>query len=100
DGPTRKITVPKGLGTVEEFMDRKTQPDKPVKAPCPGPVTLSIHTQTRPGDAYDNDRLALCWDLVPAVNAELKALAAAGADWIQVDEPSAAIVPGQAAEYV
>jgi len=37
---------------------------------------------------------------VPAVNAELKALAAAGAEWIQVDEPSAAIVPGQAPEYV
>ena len=74
----------------------KTQTDQPVKATCPGPVTLSIHVQTRPGDAYDNDRLALCWDLVPAVNAELKALVAAGADWIQIDEPSAAIVPGQA----
>jgi 5-methyltetrahydropteroyltriglutamate--homocysteine methyltransferase len=37
---------------------------------------------------------------VPAVNAELRALAAAGADWIQVDEPSAAIVPGQLDEYV
>ena len=71
-----------------------------MKATCPGPVTLSIHVQTRPGDAYDNDRLALCWDLVPAVNAELKALAAAGADWIQIDEPSAAIVPGQVGEYV
>ena len=97
---TRRITVPRGLGTVEEFTYLLTQTDKPVKATCPGPVTLSIHIQTRPGDAYDNDRLALCWDLVPAVNAELKALAAAGATWIQVDEPSAAIVPGQAAEYV
>jgi 5-methyltetrahydropteroyltriglutamate--homocysteine methyltransferase len=72
-----------------------------VKATCPGPVTLSIHIQTRPGDGvYNNDRLALCWDMVPAVNAELKALAAAGAGWIQVDEPSAAIVPGQIDEYV
>ena len=98
--PTSKIRVPKGLGTVDEFKYLKTQTDRPVKATCPGPVTLSIHVQTRPGDAYNNDRLALCWDLVPAVNAELKALAAAGADWIQVDEPSAAIVPGQAPEYV
>ena len=97
---TRKVTVPKGLGTVDEFKYLVTQTDRPVKATCPGPVTLSIHIQTRPGDAYDGDRLALCWDLVPAVNAELKALAAAGATWIQVDEPSAAIVPGQAAEYV
>ena len=97
---TRKITVPKGLGTVDEFRYLKTQTDRPVKATCPGPVTLSIHVQTRPGDVYNGDRLALCWDLVPAVNAELKALAAAGAEWIQVDEPSAAIVPGQIGEYV
>jgi len=98
--PTGKIKVPKGLGTADEFTYLKSQTDKPVKATCPGPVTLSIHVQTRPGDAYNNDRLALCWDLVPAVNAELKALVAAGADWIQIDEPSAAIVPGQAPEYV
>ena len=92
--------MPKGLGIVEDFRYLKTQTDRPVKATCPGPVTLSIHVQTRPGDAYDNDRLALCWDLVPAVNAELQALAAAGADYIQIDEPSAAIVPGQIDEYV
>src|SRR5215510_7222852 len=99
--PARKITVPKGLGTVEEFRYLKTQTDRPVKATVPGPVTLSIHIQTRPGDGvYNNDRLALCWDMVPAVNAELKALTAAGAEWIQIDEPSAAIVPGQIDEYV
>jgi 5-methyltetrahydropteroyltriglutamate--homocysteine methyltransferase len=98
---TRPLAVPRGLGTVEEFQYLTTQTDRPVKATCPGPVTLSIHIQTRAGDGvYNGDRLALCWDLVPAVNAELKALAAAGADWIQVDEPSAAIVPGQVEEYV
>ncbi len=96
----QKIRVPNGLGLVDDFQYLKTQTERPVKATCPGPVTLSIHLQTRPGDAYDNDRLALCWDLVPAVNAELKALAAAGADYIQIDEPSAAIVPGQIGEYV
>ncbi|HJV54380.1 MAG TPA: hypothetical protein VJ971_00330, partial [Methylomirabilota bacterium] len=61
---TRKVTVPKGLGTVDEFKYLVSQTDRPVKATCPGPVTLSIHIQTRPGDAYDGDRLALCWDLV------------------------------------
>jgi 5-methyltetrahydropteroyltriglutamate--homocysteine methyltransferase len=98
--PVHKVRVPKGLGVVDEFAYLKTQTTHPVKATCPGPVTLSIHIQTRPGDAYDNDRLALCWDFVPAVNAELRALAAAGADYIQLDEPSAAIVPGQIDEYV
>jgi len=98
--PVSRITVPEGLGTVDEFRYLKTQTDRPVKATCPGPVTLSIHVQTRPGDAYNSDRLALCWDLVPAVNAELRALVAAGAAWIQIDEPSAAIVPGRIDEYV
>ena len=37
---------------------------------------------------------------MPAINAELRALVAAGADYIQLDEPSAAIVPGQIDEYV
>jgi 5-methyltetrahydropteroyltriglutamate--homocysteine methyltransferase len=98
--PTAKIQIRQGLGLVDDFKYLKTQTDRPVKATCPGPVTLSIHVQTRPGDAYNNDRLALCWDLVPAVNAELKGLVAAGADYVQVDEPSAAIVPGQIDEYV
>src|SRR5205823_5072384 len=80
---TKRVTVPKGLGTVDEFTFLKSQTDKPVKATVPGPITLSIHIQTRPGDGvYNNDRLAICWDMVPAVNAELKALAAAGAAWL------------------
>src|SRR5262249_60116575 len=95
-----RITVPHGLGVVEELRSLKTQTAKPVKATCPGPVTLSIHVQLRPGDAYANDRLALCWDFVPAINAELRALVEAGADYIQIDEPSAAIVPRQIPEYV
>src|SRR5437868_12165264 len=98
---TKRVSVPKGLGTVDEFKYLTTQADKPVKATAPGPVTLSIHSQTRPGDGvYNNDRLAICWDMVPAVNTELRALVAAGADWIQIDEPSAAIVPGQLDDYV
>jgi 5-methyltetrahydropteroyltriglutamate--homocysteine methyltransferase len=84
--PLKRIQIPKGLGVVDEFTYLKAQTDRPVKATCPGPVTLSIHVQTRPGDAYNGDRLAICWDIVPAVNAELKALAAAGADYIQIDE--------------
>ncbi len=98
--PLRRITVPRGLGTVDDFTYLRTQTTRPVKATCPGPITLSIHVQTRPGDAYNADRLALCWDLVPAVNAELRALVQAGAQWLQIDEPSAAIVPGQIDEYV
>ena len=53
---TRKVTVPKGLGTVDEFKYLVSQTDRPVKATCPGPVTLSIHIQTRPGDARQPNR--------------------------------------------
>src|SRR5256885_1284152 len=98
--PRQRVTVPRGLGVVEEFQSLNSQTEKPVKATCPGPVTLSIHVQLRPGDAYGNDRLALCWDFVPAINAELRALVEAGADYLQLDEPSAAVVPGQIGEDV
>jgi len=98
--PTERVKVPAGLGVVEEFNYLKIQTDTPVKATVPGPVTLSIHIQLRSGDVYNGDRLALCWDLAPAVNRELTALVEAGADYIQIDEPSAAIVPGAIVEYV
>src|SRR5947208_6843498 len=81
--PRQRVKVPKGHGVGDEFRYLRTQTDKPVKATCPGPVTLSIHVQLRPGDVYGNDRLALCWDAVPAINAEIRALVAPGADSIQ-----------------
>jgi 5-methyltetrahydropteroyltriglutamate--homocysteine methyltransferase len=37
---------------------------------------------------------------VPIVNAECKALVAAGADFVQVDEPSIAVYPDRMADYV
>lgn len=98
--PVDTVTVPAGLGIVEEFDYLKLQTDRPVKATCPGPLTLSIHIRVRPGDVYDGDRLALCRDLVPIVNTELKMLVAAGADYIQLDEPATAIMPGRIEEYV
>jgi 5-methyltetrahydropteroyltriglutamate--homocysteine methyltransferase len=38
-------------------------------------------------DLYDSDRRALMWDLASAMNAELRELAAAGCQVIQVEEP-------------
>ena len=100
--PIERVQVPENLGVVDEFKYLKTQTDRPVKATIPGPVTLAIHIQLRRGDVYNGDRMALYWDLVPAVNRELKALVAAGADYVQIDEPSAAIVAGDVhiGEYV
>jgi 5-methyltetrahydropteroyltriglutamate--homocysteine methyltransferase len=98
--PVQRVTVPTGLGITAEFQYLRMQTDRPLKSTCPGPLTLSIHIQLRPNDIYEGDRLALCWDLVPAVNQELKALVDAGADYIQLDEPAAAILSGSVEDYV
>jgi 5-methyltetrahydropteroyltriglutamate--homocysteine methyltransferase len=98
--PLTKISVPHGLGIVEEFRSLQQQiarqaPGQRLKATCPGPLTITIHIQLRAEhrQLYP-DRLALAWEFVPVINRELKALVAAGADFIQIDEPSFAIIPG------
>lgn len=98
--PVERITVPNGLGIVEEFAHSRQQTDHALKMTCPGPLTLTIHIQTRRGDVYDGDRLALAYDVAGAINSELHALADAGATFIQLDEPSYSIIPGEAQEWV
>jgi 5-methyltetrahydropteroyltriglutamate--homocysteine methyltransferase len=97
--PTGRVTIPKGLGIVEEFQYLKKHTTRHVKATCPGPVTLSIHIRVKDKEFY-RDRNEIYWEFVPIINAELKALVEAGADLIQIDEPSAAIVTGELKEYI
>jgi len=85
-----RIEVPHGLGIVEEFTHLRSITDHAVKATCPGPATISIHIRERP--SVYRDRLELANEFVPAINAELKALVAAGATYIQIDEPSYSIL--------
>ncbi|HEX5414585.1 MAG TPA: cobalamin-independent methionine synthase II family protein, partial [Chloroflexota bacterium] len=97
--PVERLGVPDGLGIVEEFSYLKKNTKSRIKATCPGPLTLTIHIQLKDDKVYKN-RLDLAWEMAGAINAELKALAAAGAELIQIDEPSFAIIPGEAAEWV
>ncbi|MDA1188616.1 MAG: methionine synthase [Chloroflexi bacterium] len=102
DSPTRyhtsaKVTVPDGLGIVEEYRYTKEHTKSALKATCPGPLTISMHI--RPRDAY-KDRNELAWEFAPIINAELKALVKEGADFIQLDEPAFAIIPGDMKEWV
>ena len=102
DSPPRyrtvdKITVPSGLGIVEEFKYAKGHTDRPIKVTCPGPLTLTMHI--RPKEGYGS-RLELAWEFAGVINAELKALVEAGADYIQLDEPSFAVIPGELREWV
>jgi 5-methyltetrahydropteroyltriglutamate--homocysteine methyltransferase len=78
------IAAPAGLGIVEEFKLARALTQKPIKATVPGPYTLLVPLKL--GGGY-RDKDSLLADLVGIVNAECKALVAAGASFIQIDEP-------------
>jgi 5-methyltetrahydropteroyltriglutamate--homocysteine methyltransferase len=78
------ISAPDGLGIVDEFRLARALTGKPLKATVPGPYTLMV--PLRLGGGY-RDRDTLLADLVQIVNAECRALVAAGATFIQIDEP-------------
>ncbi len=80
-----RITAPMGLGIVEEFTFARARTDRPLKATCPGPLTLT--TSMKVGAPY-RDPLEAVEDLSGIIRAELLRLVEAGADFIQVDEPA------------
>ena len=84
------ITAPKGLGVVDDFQVFRSISTAPSKVPIPGPFTLAGCING--GEVY-RDRKELTNALIPIVNAEMKAAVAAGADFIQLDEPSFACHP-------
>lgn len=90
------ITAPNGLAVVAEYQYAKSHAKRPLKVTLPGPFTLAGRLMT--GQIYKR-RIDAAWAFVPILNAEIKALAAAGADFIQIDEPSPAIHPESAAEF-
>jgi 5-methyltetrahydropteroyltriglutamate--homocysteine methyltransferase len=94
---TEELCAPDGLGVVDEFGYLLSIADRPAKACVPGPFTLSGRLD---GGGVYKDRLEIAWALVPIVNAECRALVAAGAEFIQIDEPSAAVYPDRLVEYV
>jgi 5-methyltetrahydropteroyltriglutamate--homocysteine methyltransferase len=82
------VEAPNGLGLVEEYNYLKTHTHHPIKMPIPGPYTLA--GRIKPGTIY-TDRMEVAYALAEMINREMKALVAAGADFIQVDEPSYAV---------
>ena len=84
-----RVSAPGGLGLVQEYTYVRTLSDKPLKVCCPGPLTLALPITPKGGYA-NGDYLPLLYDLAELVNAELRQVVAAGARFIQVDEPSAA----------
>lgn len=91
------IAAPNGLGLVPEFEYVRTRTTHRIKMPCPGPFTLA--GRIKPGGLY-KDRLDVAYALSGLINAELRALVAAGVDFIQLDEPSYAVHASSPAEFV
>ncbi len=87
---TAPLRAPGGLGVFDEFRRFRALTDAPCKVPVPGAYTLAGCLN---GGIVYSDRDAVTEALIPIVNAELKSLAAAGADFLQLDEPSFACHP-------
>ena len=81
-----RIDVPEGgLGIVKEFEYLKKTAQAGVKATCAGPLTFG--SRIYPGGEYANG-FEIAERFAKVINDELKALVAAGAEWIQIDEPA------------
>jgi len=86
------IAAPDGLGVVAEYRYAATRAHRPLKVTIPGPYTLSGRLRTGRGEVY-RDREAAAEAFVPILREELEALVGAGAQHIQIDDPSPAIHP-------
>lgn len=91
------IQAPEGLGLVAEFEYVRRRTARPIKVPCPGPYTLA--GRIVPGGIY-RDRMEIAYALAEIIRRELRALAQAGADFIQLDEPSYAVHPDNPRAFV
>ena len=89
---TGRIEAPSGLGIVDEFEYLHAHTDRPTKVTCAGPLTFA--SRIRPGDVYAST-IKIAAEFANVINEELKALVAAGADFIQIDEPARGTVTGQ-----
>jgi len=81
--PVERISAPDGLGTVRELQYLRQVTARPFKITLPGPLTLA--TQITKGGPY-RDRVEVATDLAPIINRELRALAAGGAENLQIDD--------------
>lgn len=103
DRTGRPVPVPRVTGPITwQFSAEadyvallKQHTDKPVKVTLPGPFTMTQQAQ----NDYYADEAALAEAYAAAVNEEVKALFAAGADIVQLDEPYVQARPEQARAY-
>ena len=92
---TEKVDAPNGLGLVREYEDlARLAPGQRLKIAFPGPLTFadsilpSPHYGDGPGAVG-----ALMDDVITMLKREVAALRAAGAEFIQIDEPGLTFYP-------
>jgi len=73
-----------GLGIIKEFEYLQAHTARRIKATCAGPLTFG--SRIHPGKVY-RGVVDVAERFAEVINAELKGLVAAGADFIQLDEP-------------
>ncbi|HEY4633263.1 MAG TPA: cobalamin-independent methionine synthase II family protein [Candidatus Limnocylindrales bacterium] len=95
---TGPIAAPDGLGVVAEFRYAVSRATRPLKVTIPGPYTLSGRLRTGAGEVY-RERNAAAEAFVPILRAEVEGLVAAGASFIQIDDPSPAIHPDAPSDF-
>ena len=87
-----RIETPSGgLGIVKEFEYLKARTRRRTKATCAGPLTFG--SRIHPGTMYKGV-VDVAERFAEVINDELKGLVAAGADFIQIDEPARGNVSG------
>ena len=88
-GPGETLVLPRDWRVAQAATGR------PVKITLPGPMTISDTTV----DCHYGDAPRLTRDLADALNGEILALAEAGCEYIQIDEPILARNPDEALAY-
>ncbi len=103
DRTGKAVPVPRITGPIQRERDveapfvafLRAQTDKPIKVTLPGPFTM---TQQAHNDYYAEEA-DLAMAFAEAVNAEVRALFAAGVHTVQLDEPYVQARPEAAREY-
>lgn len=79
----------------QDWRTAQAGADRPVKITVPGPMTIIDST----ADVFYGDPAKLAAALADVINVEIRRLAVAGCQWIQVDEPVLARLPEMAVEF-
>ena len=84
-----------GAFLVDDFRFTRNLTDRQIKVTIPGPMTIIDSTKNE----YYRDEMSLAMDLAAAIRREVSALADAGCEIVQFDEPAFARYPQQVYDY-